>query len=149
MKYMLIIYGNEELWNSVEPAEQQRLFAAFDEFNKAHYATGELLGAYGMADPAASKLVRLRDGQPAVTDGPYLETKEHLASWYLIDVDSEQRALEIAARSCKRRFPRCGGFLIWMGHDSFPCTANTSILDFHGDPKPAATAIGAIFRGDD
>ena len=97
MKYMLIIYGNEELWNSVEPAEQQRLFAAFDEFNKAHYASGELLGAYGMADPAASKLVRLRDGQPAVTDGPYLETKEHLASWYLIDVDSEQRALEIAA----------------------------------------------------
>jgi len=94
---MLIIYGNEELWNSVEPAEQQRLFAAFDEFNKAHYATGELLGAYGMADPAASKLVRLRDGQPAVTDGPYLETKEYLASWYLIDVDSEQRALEIAA----------------------------------------------------
>ena len=63
--------------------------------------------------------------------------------------ERQRRALEIAARSCKRRFPRCGGFLIWMGHDSFPCTANTSILDFHGDPKPAATAIGAIFRGDD
>jgi len=97
VKYMLIIYGNEELWNSVEPAEQQRLFAAFDEFNKSHYASGELLGAYGVADAAATKLVRLRDGQPAVTDGPYLETKEYLASWYLIDVDSEQRALEIAA----------------------------------------------------
>ena len=97
MKYMLIIYGNEELWNSVEPAEQQQLFAAFNEFNKSHYASGELLGAYGVADAAATKLVRLRDGQPAVTDGPYLETKEYLASWYLIDVDSEQRALEIAA----------------------------------------------------
>jgi len=97
VKYMLIIYGNEELWNSVEPAEQQRLFAAFDEFNKTHYASGELLGAYGVADAAVTKLVRLRDGQPAVTDGPYLETKEYLASWYLIDVDSEQRALEIAA----------------------------------------------------
>jgi hypothetical protein len=94
---MLIIYGNEELWNSIEPAEQQRMFAAFDEFNQAHYASGELLGAYGVADAAATKLVRLRDGQPAVTDGPYLETKEYLASWYLIDVDSEQRALEIAA----------------------------------------------------
>jgi hypothetical protein len=94
---MLIIYGNEELWNSVEPAEQQRMFAAFDEFNQSHYASGELLGAYGVADAAATKLVRLRDGQPAVTDGPYLETKEYLASWYLIDVDSEQRALEIAA----------------------------------------------------
>ena len=97
MKYMLIIYGNEELWNSVSPEEQQRLFKAFDAFNKKHYETGELLGAYGVADAAATKLVRLADGQPAVTDGPYLETKEYLASWYLIDVDSEQRALEIAA----------------------------------------------------
>ena len=97
MKYMLIIYGNEELWNSVSPEEQQRLFKAFDAFNKKYYDTGELLGAYGVADAAATKLVRLADGQPAVTDGPYLETKEYLASWYLIDVDSEQRALEIAA----------------------------------------------------
>src|ERR1700722_5282714 len=94
---MLIIYGNEELWNSIEPAEQQRMFAAFDEFNKSHYGSGERLGAYGVADAAATKLVRLRDGQPAVTDGPYLETKEYLASWYLIAVGSEKRALKIAA----------------------------------------------------
>jgi len=97
VKYMLIIYGNEELWNSIGPEEQQEMFRAFDAFNKTHYDTGELLGAYGVADAAATKLVRLADGQPAVTDGPYLETKEYLASWYLIDVDSEQRALEIAA----------------------------------------------------
>jgi hypothetical protein len=97
VKYMLIIYGNQELWNSVSPDEQQRLFEAFDAFNKKYYDTGELLGAYGVADAAATKLVRLADGQPAITDGPYLETKEYLASWYLIDVDSEQRAVEIAA----------------------------------------------------
>ena len=97
MKYMLIIYGNEELWNSVGQDEQQRMFAAFDAFNKKFYNTGELLGAYGVADAAATTLVRVKDGQPAVTDGPYLETKEYLASWYLVDVDSEQRALEIAA----------------------------------------------------
>jgi len=97
VKYMLIIYGNQELWDSVDPAEQQRLFEEFGAFNKKYYDTGELLGAYGVADAAATKLVRLADGQPAVTDGPYLETKEYLASWYLIDVDSEQRALEIAA----------------------------------------------------
>ena len=97
MKYMLIIYGNQELWDSIGPDEQQRFFEAFDAFNKKYYGTGELLGAYGVADAAATKLVRLADGQPAVTDGPYLETKEYLASWYLIDVDSEQRAVEIAA----------------------------------------------------
>ena len=97
MKYMLIIYGNQELWSSIDPADMAREIAAFDTFNKKHYATGELLGAYGVADAAATKLVRLADGQPAVTDGPYLETKEYLASWYLIDVDSEERALAIAA----------------------------------------------------
>ena len=97
MKYMLIIYGNQELWNSIDQAEVPKMIAEFDVFNKKYYNSGELLGAYGVADAAATKLVRLADGQPAVTDGPYLETKEYLASWYLLDVDSEERALEIAA----------------------------------------------------
>ena len=97
MKYMLIIYGNQELWSSIDPAEFAKEIAAFDAFNKKHYESGELLGAYGVADAAATKLVRLTHGQPAVTDGPYLETKEYLASWYLLDVDGEERALAIAA----------------------------------------------------
>jgi len=61
---------------------------------------------------------------------------------------SQQRqalALEIAARACRDRFPHIGGILIWMGHDSFPCTANTAILDFYGKPKPAALALSKIF----
>jgi len=97
VKYMLIIYGNQELWSSIDPADYAREIAAFDAFNKKYYNSGELLGAYGVADAAATKLVRLADGQPAVTDGPYLETKEYLASWYLLDVDGEERALAIAA----------------------------------------------------
>ena len=97
MKYMLIIYGNQELWSSIEPGDFARELAAFDAFNQKYLESGELLGAYGVADAAATKLVRLADGQPAVTDGPYLETKEYLASWYLLDVESEERALEIAA----------------------------------------------------
>jgi beta-mannosidase len=60
----------------------------------------------------------------------------------------QARALAIAAAACKDRFPRCGGFIVWMGHDSFPCMANTSIIDFHGRPKPAALALGEIFRAE-
>lgn len=60
--------------------------------------------------------------------------------------ERQMKALVIAAGTSKARFPRCGGFLLWMGHDSFPCTANTSILDFHGNLKPAAVALGEIFR---
>jgi hypothetical protein len=97
MKYMLIIYGNQELWESIPEETRNRFFAAFDAFNAKHLETGELLGAYGVADAAQAKVLRVRDGVPAITDGPYLETKEYLASWYLLDVESEQRALEIAA----------------------------------------------------
>lgn len=58
----------------------------------------------------------------------------------------QAEVLRLAAESCKRRFPRTGGIIVWMGHDCFPCTANTSILDVHGDPKPAAEALAAVFR---
>ena len=104
MKYMLIIYGNQELWSSIDPADYAREIAAFDAFNKKYYNSGELLGAYGVADAAATKLVRLADGQPAVTDGPYLETKEYLASWCLLDVENEERALAIAAELPSAKF---------------------------------------------
>jgi beta-mannosidase len=60
----------------------------------------------------------------------------------------QAEALARAARACKRRFPRCGGFIVWMGHDSFPCPANTAILDFDGNPKPAALALAEVFRND-
>lgn len=59
----------------------------------------------------------------------------------------QAEALAVAARACKERFPACGGFILWMGHDSFPCTANTSVIDFHGDPKPALAALAEVFRG--
>ena len=57
-------------------------------------------------------------------------------------------AYRIAAQACRSRFPRCGGFIIWMGHDCFPCAANTSIIDFEGNPKPAALALRKIWRGE-
>lgn len=54
--------------------------------------------------------------------------------------------LELAARTCRSRFPTCSGFLVWMGHDAFPCAANTSIIDFDGNPKPAYHALAKVFK---
>ena len=93
MKYMLLIYGNQEKWASI-PAEE---IATQDAFNRKYQATGELIGAYGLADAVQAKLVRRESGRPAVTDGPYLETKEYIASFYLLDCEDEERALQIAA----------------------------------------------------
>ena len=62
---------------------------------------------------------------------------------------SQQRqadALAYAARIMKRRFPACGGLIIWMGHDCYPCPMNTSIIDYLGRPKPAVAALRTVFR---
>ena len=62
---------------------------------------------------------------------------------------SQQRQTEglcIAVKTSKDRFPSCGGFIIWMGHDCFPCMVNTSIIDFDGNLKPAAIELSKIFK---
>ena len=49
-------------------------------------------------------------------------------------------------KACKDRFPRCGGVLMWSGHDTFPLTINSSLIDFDGHLKPAALAVAAVWR---
>jgi hypothetical protein len=78
VKY-LMIYGNREKWESMPPEAWPEAIARQEAFNAKYRETGELLGAYGLADAARAKLVRRGRGVPAVTDGPYLETKEYLA----------------------------------------------------------------------
>ena len=99
MKYLMLIYGNEEKWASFPAEAWPEAIAKQDAFNKKYQDTGELLGAYGLGTAAQAKLVRrdLATGLPAVTDGPYQETKEYIASFYLLDCESEERALQIAA----------------------------------------------------
>jgi hypothetical protein len=99
MKYMLLIYGNDEVWASLPPAAFQALVSETDALNRELFESGELVGAYGVADQVNAKVVRVSDGVPAVTDGPYLEAKEHLASFTIVDCESPERAMEIARRN--------------------------------------------------
>jgi hypothetical protein len=97
MKYLMLIYGNQEKWNSILAESWPEEIAKQAAFNAKYQETGELIGAYGLADVAAAKLVRREGGAPAITDGPYLETKEYIASLYLLDCESAERAEQIAA----------------------------------------------------
>ena len=118
MKYLLMIYANAGTWAAFSPEQIAAGIAAQDAFNTEFFGTGELLGAFGLADAADAKVVRTAAGLPAVTDGPYLESKEHLASYYLLDVASEQRALEIAARM---PFATLSGVEVWpVTHEAWP-----------------------------
>ena len=104
MKYMLIIYGNDEIWSSFPAEEFQEVIKGTDAQNAALMASGEMVGAYGVADQVQAKQVTVTDGVPAVTDGPYIEAKEYIGSFYVVDVDSEERALQIAAEMPSARF---------------------------------------------
>ena len=97
MMYLMLIYGNQEKWASIPAEAWPEAIAKQDAFNRKYAGTGELIGAYGLADAAQARLVRRENSLPAVTDGPYLETKEYIASFYLLDCESEERAIQIAA----------------------------------------------------
>lgn len=94
MKYLMLIYGNKEVWNSLEPVDLATLIGEVDAFNGALRESGELVSVEGLVPEARS--VRAVQGVPVVTDGPYLEAKEFVGSYFVVDVASEQRALDVA-----------------------------------------------------
>lgn len=97
MKFLLMIYGNQSTWDSWSEADYDAVIAAHTALQEELIAAGELIGAEGLTTEDA-RTVRVLDGVPAVTDGPFTEAKEVLAGYYLIECDSLERATEIAAR---------------------------------------------------
>ena len=70
---------------------------------------------------------------------------ETLAEYVEWSQARQAEALTIAVTACKDKFPRCGGILLWCGHDCYPVPANTSIIDYHGAAKPAALALQKVW----
>jgi hypothetical protein len=80
------------------PEDLQAHIRFMKRFAKGLSEGGELVAAEGLAPPGQAKLVRAgKSGVPEVTDGPFAEAKEFLAGYWIVDVDSAQRAYEIAA----------------------------------------------------
>ena len=98
MKYMLLIYNNPAFFQTLPKEELDALFAEVDTIMNELKASGEWVGGEALGDVSQSKTVRVRNGVPAVTDGPFAETKEQFAGYLMIDVESPRRAIEIAAR---------------------------------------------------
>lgn len=106
MKYVILIHSNPQPWGhptsdfvpefqSLPEETRKKLNGAFDEVLEELSANGELLGGQPLADPASARLYRWEAGEPIATDGPYSEAKEHLAGFFLIDVESQERAEEV------------------------------------------------------
>ena len=109
MKYLMLIYGNEDVWNSLAPTDLALLIDEVDAFNEALRESGELVDVEGLVPSARS--VRMGQDAPVVTDGPYLEAKEFVGSYFVVDVDSDQRALDVVRSYPGLRYG--GGLEMW------------------------------------
>lgn len=97
MKYMLLIYFNPTTWDTLSEDEHKQVFDGHQEFLRQTRESGEFVGTEALADPSHAATVRVRNGVPAVTDGPYVESKEFLAGYYIVDCETRERAIELAA----------------------------------------------------
>ena len=97
MKFLLIMHMNPQVWNSLTEQERHEVMKGHGEFMDTVRESGEMIGTVALGEPASSAVVRVRDGVPVVSDGPYLEVKEYLGGYYLVEVANRQRALELAA----------------------------------------------------
>jgi hypothetical protein len=97
MKYVVLIYSNPTTWEEMPAAERDRAMSVHFKLIKELTESGEMIRVDGLNDPQATKTIRTRGGVPVVTDGPFGEAKEFLAGVWAIDVESLDRALEVAA----------------------------------------------------
>ncbi|GAA4487339.1 YciI family protein [Actinoallomurus oryzae] len=109
MKYVILIHSNPQPWGhptsdylaahqGLPDDVRKRLNAEFEQVMSELQANGELIGGEALGDPAAARLYRWQDGSPLASDGPYSEAKEHLAGFFLIDVEDRARAEAVAAK---------------------------------------------------
>ena len=101
MKYMLLMVAPKNGWEafaSIPPEDFQAHIDFMQRFNAQLAEAGELVDAQGLDMPHNAKIVRAGErGEPVVTDGAFAEAKEFLAGYWIVDCESEQRALELAA----------------------------------------------------
>ncbi len=105
MKYVALIFMNPGAFEALSQSDRDAMMSEADAYLKEYTDSGELLGAgHALGDPSTGKTVRVRDGLPAVTDGPFAEAKEHLAGYYVLDCESIERATEIVSHDPAARF---------------------------------------------
>jgi hypothetical protein len=101
VRYLILIYHNpqaRQMWEELSEAERASGLQAYAALNEELVTSGELVVTEALADASMAKHVTVRDGQAVATDGPFAEAKEQLAGFFLVDCDSVDRAVEIAAR---------------------------------------------------
>ena len=98
MKYMVMMFGDQASMMETRSMDWIKEMIEFmHQVDVDLRESGELVSEAGLADPSRAKTVDIRDGVPVATDGPFAESKESLAGYWVVDVESEARAIEFAS----------------------------------------------------
>jgi hypothetical protein len=98
MKYMLLVHHDEEAFAKFSETKQQQMLEESVELTHQLHAKRQYINASPLQPAATAAIVRVRDGKPFVTDGPFIETREQLAGYFLIDAKDLNDAIRIAGR---------------------------------------------------
>jgi hypothetical protein len=98
MKYLLLVHHNEDMFNKIPGSKRKEMLAESIQLCHQLNANGQYIHASPLQPEATGTVVRVRDGKPMVIDGPFIETKEQLAGYFLIDAKDREEAIRIATR---------------------------------------------------
>lgn len=98
MKYILLLYGNEQVWENATKEQAERMYAEFAAYGKALRDAGAMLGGAELKPVSTATSVKFTKGKTRTVDGPFAETKETLGGYYLIQVDNLEQAIEWAEK---------------------------------------------------
>ena len=98
MQYLLALYMDESSWEKMTPEQQQQGVAAYGAYTEAVKSAGVLVGSNRLRPSATATTLRTTNGKTQVLDGPFAESKEQLAGYYLIDVPDLDAAMQWAGR---------------------------------------------------
>lgn len=98
MRYMLLIYGDENADVELSDKERAALYERYRAFNEEARRRGAYVAADELQPTSTATTVRLRNGQVLTTDGPFAESKEQLGGYYILDCENLDEAIELAAK---------------------------------------------------
>lgn len=98
MQYLLMIYSNEADMANASPAQRTAMTDSYANFTRDIISSGHFKSGEQLRPSSTATLVRVREGKPLVTDGPFVETREQLAGFYIVEAKDLDEATGIAAR---------------------------------------------------
>ena len=98
MKYMLLIYHDEQSWNGINEAERHQIYTEYRNLRGDLESRGQFVSGSELQPVTTATTVRVRDGKELMTDGPFAETHEQLGGYFLIEAKNLDEATAIAAR---------------------------------------------------